>query len=274
MTVETGSAYPTKISYWDSESNVVKEKDSPVYAGVPNGEAIAISTKYEFIMLPLNEEYLEINADTREIHIPASFKKLVGVEGDHFAETLIFSIDRFFDYIDLLNDMQIYIEWKDKDDIDRYTPVSMIHYNASSGKILFGWPLSKEVTENAGTVQFAVRFFKQSEVEDSDGNKIILYSFSTKPHTLTIAKAIRRGLNTAATIDSAANTFLNAIKDSPSSSAPEAPIPVFSNPGEDLTSELDITNAEYTLTVQAVAEGTGHITYSNWWYQDENGNPA
>jgi hypothetical protein len=61
-------------------------------------------------MLPLDEPRFSIDANTRDIIIPANFRKLVGVEGDHVAETLIFDIDRYFDFVDLYHDqMNIWV---------------------------------------------------------------------------------------------------------------------------------------------------------------------
>jgi hypothetical protein len=58
----------------------------------------------KYTVLPLDEEHFEINANTRAINIPASFKKNgVAVQGDDLAEVLYFKIDRYFDYMDLNN---------------------------------------------------------------------------------------------------------------------------------------------------------------------------
>lgn len=56
----------------------------------------------KYTVLPLDEDHFEINANTRAINIPASFKKNgVAVQGDDLAEVLYFKIDRYFDYMDL-----------------------------------------------------------------------------------------------------------------------------------------------------------------------------
>ena len=63
----------------------------------------------KYTILPLDEDHFEINANTRAINIPASFKKNgVAVQGDDLAEILYFKIDRYFDYMDL-NNCDIYI---------------------------------------------------------------------------------------------------------------------------------------------------------------------
>lgn len=61
-----------------------------------------------FLRLPLNEPFLEINANTRAITVPASLKQ-IGVRGDKFAEIVFFKIDRYYDAVDL-DTRHIYIE--------------------------------------------------------------------------------------------------------------------------------------------------------------------
>ena len=55
-----------------------------------------------FTILPATEQTFDIDANTREIKVPENFAKYgVGVQGDEIAEILYFSIDRFFDAMDL-----------------------------------------------------------------------------------------------------------------------------------------------------------------------------
>jgi hypothetical protein len=51
------------------------------------------------------------------------------------------------------------------------------------GKIIFGWPITSDITANSGTVKFSVRFYKR------EGQKVI-YSFSTLTQTITIKSAL------------------------------------------------------------------------------------
>lgn len=221
---------------------------------------------YEYIMLPIDEPVFEINANTREITIPAGFKKLVSVQGDHIAETLIFSIDRFFDFVDLLN-TQIYIQWIDENDADRATPVDMIHYDASTGKILFGWPISTEVTKKARNINFSVRFF----IKEPGAQGKIQYSFNTKIHQISIAPALQPDLNADIRIEDTENYFTNAIVNSPSTNTPPAAVPSFEAPGLNLPASVEVTSAAYELKVQAVASDAGYIDYVRWYHVTEDG---
>ena len=270
INVPAGATYPTWIKYWDKEEQQVKTQVNPIYKSEQDAidNPRQIKPAYEFIMLPLDEARFEINANTRDIIIPSEFRRLVGVEGDHIAETLIFSIDRFVDYIDLLpsatNHMQIYIQWKDELEQDRATAVSIIHYDEKTQKILFGWPLSSEVTKKARNINFSVRFFVKIE-----GSDTITYSFNTKTHSITIAPALQANLNANIEMDSAADSYINAIKNSPSTKAPPAADPLFMAPGKNLLPEKDVLDTDDELIVEAVIPGSGHINYLRW---TKNGN--
>ena len=121
-----------------------------------------ISKKYT--VLPLDEDHFEINANTRAINIPASFKKNgVAVQGDDLAEVLYFKIDRYFDYMDL-NNCDIYIQWETPKSADGTTiksasPAYIRDIESEPGKLIFGWALSDAITANSGTLKFSVRFF-------------------------------------------------------------------------------------------------------------------
>jgi hypothetical protein len=53
-----------------------------------------------YFILPVDEPTFKINANTRQIDIPAEFKNGVSVKGDEIAETIYFVIDRYFDTTD------------------------------------------------------------------------------------------------------------------------------------------------------------------------------
>jgi hypothetical protein len=50
--------------------------------------------------------------------------------------------------------------------------------------IIFGWPLASQITEHAGAVKYAIRFYKLKDLPD--GTKEIVYSFATQPSTIVI----------------------------------------------------------------------------------------
>ena len=61
------------------------------------------------IRLPVDEPVLAINAEKREIDTTL-FKSCVTVQSDQVAEIVIFSIDRYFDYMDFM-ETEIWVQW-------------------------------------------------------------------------------------------------------------------------------------------------------------------
>jgi hypothetical protein len=54
------------------------------------------------------------------------------------------------------------------------------------GKIIFGWPISSEITSRAGTIKFSVRFISKTNEEKPK----ITYSFSTLTASAVINPAL------------------------------------------------------------------------------------
>lgn len=141
-----------------------------------------------YLRLPLDEDVFAINADTRTITIPNNFARNgVGVQGDESAEVLYFTIDRYFDSMDLADDeIQIRIQWEARDankNIIRGISKNFgkdIESEAGKGLMIFGWPISSTLTQTNGTIKFAVRFFKKKN------DTILSYSFTTLPAEVTI----------------------------------------------------------------------------------------
>lgn len=133
----------------------------------------------QYTVLPLDEDPFIINANTRTIEIPNEFRAGVGVQGDQVAEIIYFEIDRYFDAIDL-DTQNIYIEWKNLSSGDQgFSQEYNRDLSSTADKIIFGWPLTNDITKQSGKIQFSVRFYT---IEDDK----IIYSFSTKPQTITV----------------------------------------------------------------------------------------
>lgn len=144
-----------------------------------------------FTILPTTEDTLQIDANTRDIKIPDNFVKYgVGVQGDEIAEIIYFSIDRFFDAVDLA-EREILIQWKHDKDPTEEEYLSAVYKKSLTlqpGKIVFGWPISGEMTTKAGNILFSVRFYKRGV--DSQGNDTLNYSFGTLTKTIKIQSAL------------------------------------------------------------------------------------
>lgn len=233
-----------------------------------------ISKKYT--VLPLDEDHFEINANTRAINIPASFKKNgVAVQGDDLAEVLYFKIDRYFDYMDL-NNCDIYIQWEtpkaaDGTTIKSASPAYIRDIESEPGKLIFGWALSDAITANSGTLKFSVRFFQWEDPENVKvgGDKIIAYSFST----LTAQVLIQPSINfnpekDEYIVDDCGDRLIERLENSQvvggyAAAVPEFVVNLVENPQSNkLGYDLNPDTNEFELLVQAFSSDTGAISYT------------
>jgi hypothetical protein len=237
----------------------------------------------KFLMLPLDEPVFEIDANKREITVPSEFKKNgISVQGDEIAESLIFKINRFFDYSDL-NEMVCQIQWQNADKEEGISNAFVVDASRSADYLYIMWPLTEEITKAAGTIKFSVRFYKVSGSE-------LVYSFSTKIAQATINQGHDYPVESwTGAIDDASRSFMNSIANSKNTAADEANTPYFIldldslspgatagtenadfNDGTVLEAYIDaVDNPNQLLKVQAATTDTGIIGYE-WMYADEH----
>lgn len=146
-----------------------------------------------FLRLPLNEPFLEINANTRAITVPASLKQ-IGVRGDKFAEIVFFKIDRYYDAVDL-DTRHIYIEWELPDGTKGISRDFLRDTQSEKDKIIFGWVIGDELTKQVGNIRFAVRFVEWTHDKDASSDAAtsgtsLAYSFSSLPAQITIVDSL------------------------------------------------------------------------------------
>lgn len=151
-----------------------------------------------FTILPVDEDIFDIDANTRKINIPSLFAAGASVVGDEVAEIIYFSIDRYFDIQDLAN-TRIFIQCQTPSKKNYLFDAINITTNLFEvageekykGKLIFGWPLTSEVTSESGNVSFAVRFYNRKRdffPTDENNSELdeLVYSFSTLTHTIRI----------------------------------------------------------------------------------------
>lgn len=121
-----------------------------------------------YTVLPLDEPVFSIDTNTRTITIPEEFKKNgISVQGDEVSEILYFSVDRYTDSMDLFReDINIAIQWETAPDSKGKTKQGIskewirdISSLKKEGKMLFGWAINSDITNNPGAVKFSVRFY-------------------------------------------------------------------------------------------------------------------
>lgn len=242
-------------------------------------DIIAANRNY-LIRIPVDEPVLAIDANKRTIDTTL-FTKCVNVQSDQIAETVVFSIDRYYDYMDLKN-TSIWVQWTapgaDGKLREGATEISLIDVETEPGKVRFGWPLDADITKVPGKVQFSVRFFIKKDVEvpnlsgGVDIENRVVYSFNTLPATLTIQTALQPVLNDATSVNKPDGLFAYAIRNSlysgEDTTVPQTPS--FAAPGQDLPTEATLVKDTLTLMAQAVVGDTNAISY-RWTYRPATG---
>lgn len=169
--------------YWtknDKGEDVISVSSLELYFGIL-ADLVEIDAKYG--ILPLDEPFFEINANTRTITIPKEFTS-VQVQGDNLAETIYFKIARYFDTVDLYM-QNISIKYELPDGSKRKIEPWIKIIEETSGDVVFGWSLTDIATSQVGNLKFAVEFYTIGENQNID------YSFNTLSNEIPI----RRGLN-------------------------------------------------------------------------------
>lgn len=226
-------------------------------------DLIAIDPIY--LMMPIDEEPLNIDANSRTIKIPSNFSQCSGVQSDNYAEIVTFIIDRYFDYKDLTT-ASVAVQWRNE--TSKAEGVSFIDlfdletYGADN-KIRFGWPLTAEMTSAAGNLTFAVRFFTSDQ--DATGKTSFNYLLNTTTATLPIKPTLDFNFNDDNIIkkDSDYSLFKDFVTNS-SNPSYDIPTPVTFVDRPETTAAIG-SDDSLTLTAQAITANLNPIDYT--WYR-------
>lgn len=236
---------------------------------------------YQYVMTPLDEEPFRIDLNKREIKVPNSFSTCASIQNDLLAETIIFTVDRYFDYMDLAT-TEIFVQWitPGPNGVHGATRVEMID-RTNGDKLKFAWPLHDEITKTPGDVKFSVRFFRL----DKESDKVV-YSLNTSDAKITIKPALQPEGPSIVERPVGDNSFKKAIINSyyNDEGIPQPITPSYQEPGSDITinpENLEILEEDdnniinnvkvvglkddsVTLYAQAIIPDAGEITYE--WY--------
>lgn len=143
------------------------------------------------VNVPSNKELYEVNLNTREIAGP----NIISIQGEHYAETIYFLVDRFYDNMDLAQTNCV-IQYIINDEAYVYA-VPFCDISTYDGKIIIPWSISLSATHNSGTIRYIMRFYLISEnsifnkegVYDPSGAEFA-YSLSTLPASGTIRTSL------------------------------------------------------------------------------------
>lgn len=166
--------------FWLNElANIDKAK-------IENNYDLIHSEGRRYTMLPLDEEVFMVDANTREIAVPESFKKNgIAVQGDKYAEIVYFVVDRFYDITDL-DACDCYIQWTNAAGDKGVSVPWVIDIVSEPNKMIIGWAVSEKISLKAGSVKFALRFFQWDKKEDDT----IRFSWSTQTQTAQVKTAL------------------------------------------------------------------------------------
>ena len=231
-------------------------------------ELLALDASY--LMIPLDEDTFDINAETRQIKA----KKIVVLQNDNVAETIQFTIDRYFDQMDL-NQAKIFVQWKLPSGKTGATWADEMKDISIPGKIRFGWTLTSDVTAEPGVVEYSVRFWNKDLSEKQvNGESVeveeVVYSLNTLTSSLTISKSLQASINDELDIvaPKGSGLFERAVRNSHISiEGADLPLaPYFFAPGANLPAYASLEDDTLTLKAQAIVGDTGVINYE-WYYK-------
>lgn len=125
------------------------------------------------IDMPSNKYFYEIDLNNRLINGPS----VISVQGEHYAETVYFLVDRFYDNMDLAQtNCVIHYVINDKSYI---YAVPFCDIRSYDGKMIIPWSISMSATQTSGIIQYFIRFYLLDDI-NLDEPKYI-YNLNTRP---------------------------------------------------------------------------------------------
>ena len=133
--------------------------------------------KVDYYRILPDEIIYNIDLNSRTVEAPPS----LGVYMDNNAEVVWFSVDRFYDDVDLFGAL-CYIQYKNalNENYICWT-TSQVIPKTDHNKLYIPWPISIAATKAVGKVTFSFQFFKTSEDKQR-----VYYSINTKTATSQI----------------------------------------------------------------------------------------
>lgn len=145
----------------------------------------------------IEEPVFNVDLNTREIEVPKNFKDLA-VFTDHKAETIWFSVNRYFDGVDLykkniavqfinaLGEEGLDVVSVYDSDNEKHAFISDDNPKIDENELLIAWKLDYSVTKASGPVSFSLRFFEV----DENGSTTLTYNLGTRQATVNILSGL------------------------------------------------------------------------------------
>ena len=136
------------------------------------------------LLLPSSERIYNIDLNTRTIEAPS----VLSVQKDHYAETIYFMIDRYYDNIDLSQTIGV-VQYITPSGLKRIYPIPFydtetykdfitFEEGEEQNKIIFPWCIDGAATKDAGIVEYSIRFYQLDNY-----NYNLVFNLSTLPAT-------------------------------------------------------------------------------------------
>ena len=218
-----------------------------------------------FLRLPVDEDLFKINANTRVIEFPEN-DYVYAVLGDKNAETVYFSIDRYYDIFDLgSDDIQVVIQAEKtvNNKTDSYLfSTTKKDVDSEPGTVIFGWVLPEEITNTSGQVRFSVRFYNINE----EGK--LTFGLGTLPSILIVENSILNDLDLSISDNiTTTDTFIKNYERSGTEPIADPTINTFEGLNTD---QILQSNAYAILTCVASTPQASEIDYA-WYKKKANG---
>ena len=210
------------------------------------------SEKTYFLRLPVDENMVAIDANTRIINLSDAYRKNgIAVVGDTYAETLWFKVDRYYDLQDL-SLTNIYIFWELPDKTKGYSQPAFKDIHSEGGKLIFSWTIPELLTQTAGNVKFYVSF----QAGTSTANT---YVFNTLTQTAKINSTLDAKLSDEAVTSDAVtkNSILSRLHNT-------------TNVGTIVVARPQISSCTSTTDVTLLSESTASAYIDVYAYSSDN----
>ena len=136
----------------------------------------------ETIILPTSQKLYNVDLSTRMIEAPET----LSIQSDHYAETVYFLVDRFYDHMDLAQTNCV-IQYVANGESYVYA-VPFCDITTYEGKMIIPWTISLSATKNSGNIRYFIRFYLMKKV--SEENSEFIYSLNTLPATSTVLRTL------------------------------------------------------------------------------------
>lgn len=136
------------------------------------------------ILLPSDEKIYKVDLNTRTVEAP----QFLSIAKDHYAETIYFEMDRYYDHIDLATATGIVQFENAKKELHLYK-IPLIDITTKPGKIIFPWCIDGAATAAAGAIKYSFLFYNVT-ISPNGGEAKFEYSLNTQTATSKILNGL------------------------------------------------------------------------------------